>query len=368
MKYLDEFRDSAVAAHVSKKIASLAEGLDPITIMEVCGSHTMSIYRYGLKKLLPKNIRLLSGPGCPVCVTPPTYIDAAIAVSRLSKNQEGHDTIISTFGDMMKAPGSSSSLENERAEGANIVVVYTPRDALLLAEKHPEKRVVFLAIGFETTAPTIAASIVEAEKRGIKNYFALTAHKVMPPVMHALLEDKELNLDGFLCPAHVSTIIGSQPYEFIARDFHIPCVIAGFEPLDVLHAITLLLSQIREKSASVQIQYSRVAKPEGNPTALALLDRVFEPCDAEWRGFGLIPQSGLALRSRYARFDAMLHFKIEVKPQRVHNGCICGDVLRGVKMPYECGLFKKVCNPEYPVGACMVSSEGTCAAYYKYGE
>lgn len=368
MKYLDEFRDSDIAAHLSKKIASLAEGLDPITIMEVCGSHTMSIYRYGLKKLLPRNIRLLSGPGCPVCVTPPTYIDAAVAVSHASEDAKGQDTIITTFGDMMKAPGSISSLENEKAGGANVVVVYTPRDALLLAEKHPEKRIVFLAIGFETTAPTVAASIVEAEKRGIKNFFVLTAHKVMPPVMHALLEDKELNLDGFLCPAHVSTIIGSEPYEFIARDFHIPCVIAGFEPLDVLHAIALLLSQIREKSAGVQIQYSRVAKPEGNPTALALLDRVFEPCDAEWRGFGLIPQSGLALRTCYARFDAMLHFKIEVKPQKMHNDCICGDVLRGVKMPYDCGLFKKVCNPEYPVGACMVSSEGTCAAYYRYGE
>ena len=373
MKYIDEFRNGAIALGLSKKIATLIEGHDKITIMEVCGSHTMSIYRYGLKKLLPPNIRLLSGPGCPVCVTPVSYIDAAIAMSQrsvpgLTKNQ---DIVITTFGDMMRVPGSSSSLEKERAKGAAVAVVYSTLDALSLAEKYPEKEVVFLAIGFETTAPTIAASIIEAERRGIKNYFVLTSHKVMPPVMKALLKDKELNLDGFLCPAHVSTIIGSRPYEFIAKDYHIPCVIAGFEPLDILLGIYMLLEQIVKKEARVRIQYSRVAKQEGNPTALALLDKVFEPCDVEWRGLGLIPQSGLKLRSRYARFDALTVFRIESEfhnPQSTFNGCICGDILRGIKMPSECKLFKKVCNPEHPVGACMVSSEGTCAAWYKYGE
>lgn len=370
MKYIDEFRDESIALGLSKKIATLIEAHDKLTIMEVCGSHTMSIYRYGLKKLLPPNIRLLSGPGCPVCVTPVSYIDTAIAMAQRSVPgfAKRQDIVIATFGDMIRVPGTSSSLEKERAKGAAVAVVYSTLDALSLAEKYPEKQVVFLAVGFETTAPTVAASIIEAEKRGIKNYFVLTSHKVMPPVMKALLKDKELNLDGFLCPAHVSTIIGSKPYEFIARDFRIPCVIAGFEPLDILQGIYMLLEQIVNEEEIVKIQYSRVAKQEGNPTALALLDKVFEPCDVEWRGLGLIPGSGLKLRSRYARFNAGLNFKVEVEHPMTHNGCICGDILRGIKMPSACKLFRKVCNPEHPVGACMVSSEGTCAACYKYGE
>lgn len=373
MKYIDEFRNGTIAAGISKKIASLVEGHDRITIMEVCGSHTMSIYRYGLKNLLPPNLRLLSGPGCPVCVTSTSYIDTAIAMVQKtgSCSVSKKEVIIATFGDMMKVPGSSSSLEKERAKGASVAVVYSTLDALRLAEKHPDKQIVFLAIGFETTAPTIAASVIEAERRGLKNYFLLTAHKVMPPVMKALLKDKELNLDGFLCPAHVSAIIGSRSYEFIARDFHISCVIAGFEPLDILQGIYMLLEQIVRKDASVRIQYSRVAREEGNPTALFLLDRVFEPCDDEWRGLGLIPTSGLKLRNRYAQFDALTVFRIPEliqNPKFGINGCICGDILRGIKMPSECKLFKKVCNPEHPVGACMVSNEGTCAAWYKYGE
>ncbi|GAN31572.1 MAG: hydrogenase formation protein HypD [Candidatus Brocadia sinica] len=380
MKYIDEFRNGTIAAGISKKIASLVEGHDRITIMEVCGSHTMSIYRYGLKNLLPPNLRLLSGPGCPVCVTSTSYIDTAIAMVQKTDSclVSEKEVIITTFGDMMKVPGSSSSLEKERAKGASVAVVYSTLDALRLAEKHPDKQIVFLAIGFETTAPTIAASVIEAERRGLKNYFLLTAHKVMPPVMKALLKDKELNLDGFLCPAHVSAIIGSRSYEFIARDFHISCVIAGFEPLDILQGIYMLLEQIVRKDASVRIQYSRVAREEGNPTALFLLDRVFEPCDDEWRGLGLIPKSGLKLRNRYAWFDALTVFRIsdfgfrinsEIRnPKSAFNGCICGDILRGIKIPSECKLFKKVCNPEHPVGACMVSNEGTCAAWYKYGE
>lgn len=380
MKYIDEFRNGTIAAGISKKIASLVEGHGRITIMEVCGSHTMSIYRYGLKKLLPPNLKLLSGPGCPVCVTSTSYIDTAIAMAQGvdSFSTAKKETIIATFGDMMKVPGSSSSLEKERARGAAVVVVYSTLDALRLAEKDPEKQIIFLGIGFETTAPTVAASVIEAERRGLKNYFVLTAHKVMPPVMRALLKDRELNLHGFLCPAHVSTIIGSRPYEFIAQDFHIPCVIAGFEPLDILQGIYMLLEQIIKKDASVKIQYSRVAKEEGNPTALALLDKVFEPCDAEWRGLGLIPESGLKLRRQYERFDAITVFRISDfrfrRNSKIHNpksaisGCICGDILRGVKLPNDCKLFKKVCNPEHPVGACMVSSEGTCAAWYKYGE
>ncbi|MEP9411665.1 MAG: hydrogenase formation protein HypD [Candidatus Brocadia sp.] len=380
MKYIDEFRNGTIAAGISRKIASVMEGHDMITIMEVCGSHTMSIYRYGLKNLLPPNLRLLSGPGCPVCVTSISYIDTAIAMTQKTSSSfsDEKDVIITTFGDMMKVPGSSSSLEKERAKGASVAVVYSTLDALRLAEKYPEKQIVFLGIGFETTAPTIAASVIEAERRGLENYFILTAHKLMPPVMKALLRDKELNLHGFLCPAHVSTIIGSGPYKFIAQDFRIPCVIAGFEPLDILLGIYMLLEQIVKEEASVRIQYSRVVKEEGNPTALALLAKVFEPCDAEWRGLGLIPESGLKLRRKYERFDALTAFrisefgslnnsKIQI-PKSAFNSCICGDILRGVRTPSECKLFRKVCNPEHPVGACMVSSEGTCAAWYKYGE
>ncbi|MCF6154319.1 MAG: hydrogenase formation protein HypD [Candidatus Brocadia sp.] len=380
MKYIDEFRNGTVAAGISKKIASLVEGHDRITVMEVCGSHTMSIYRYGLKNLLPKNLRLLSGPGCPVCVTSTSYIDTAIAMVQKtnSRSVSEKEVLVTTFGDMMKVPGSSSSLEKERAKGAAVAVVYSTLDALRLAEKHPDKQIVFLAIGFETTAPTIAASIIEAERRRLKNYFVLTAHKVMPPVMQALLKDRDLDLDGFLCPAHVSTIIGSRPYEFIAQEFHIPCVIAGFEPLDILLGIYMLIEQIVKKEASVKIQYSRVAREDGNQKALSLLERVFEPCDVEWRGLGLIPKSGLKLRGVYATYDALSVFRIsdfgfrinpEIRnPKSEINGCICGDILRGIKMPSECKLFKKVCNPEHPVGACMVSNEGTCAAWYKYGE
>ena len=375
MKYIDEFRNGTIAINLSRKIADLVRGLDTVTLMEVCGSHTMNIYRYGLKKLLPSNIRLLSGPGCPVCVTPTSYIETAIAISE----KYSQEVLITTFGDLFRAPGSTSSLEREKARGASVIIVYSTLDALEIAKNNAGKKVVFLGIGFETTTPTIAASIIEAEKMNLTNYFVLTSHKVMPPVMEALLRDKELNLDGFLCPAHVSTIIGSKPYEFIARDFHIPCVIAGFEPLDILQGIYMLLEQITKKESSVTIQYSRVAKYEGNPTALALLDRVFEPCDAEWRGLGLIPGSGLKLRKQYERFDALtlMQNKSEIRnlsstwigdPQSAINGCICGDILRGVKLPADCKLFGKVCNPEHPVGACMVSSEGTCAAWYKYGE
>src|SRR3989339_1516875 len=382
MKYIDEFRNGTIAISLSDKIAELVKGFRKITIMEVCGSHTMSVYRYGLKRLLPPNIRLLSGPGCPVCVTPVSFIDTAITILHKFANE----IIITTFGDLFRAPGSSSSLEKEKAKGASVVVVYSTRDAMKIAEKNTDKKVIFLGIGFETTTPTIAASVLEAERSNLNNYFVLTSHKTMPHVMEALLRDKELNLDGFLCPAHVSTIIGSRPYEFIARDFHIPCVIAGFEPLDILQGIYMLLEQIVKKEAGVKIEYSRVAKREGNPTALALLDKVFEPCDVEWRGLGLIPGSGFKLRSRYEKFDAHTVFRISdfvvsaqsndfgfqinsaiCNPQSAINGCICGDILRGVKLPADCKFFGKVCNPEHPVGACMVSSEGTCAAWYKYG-
>lgn len=380
MKYIDEFRNGTIAAGISKKNCfSCGRTRQNYHHGGMWQSYHVDIPVWTKKSASAKSEITLRARVSRMCYLYKLYRHCHSMVQKTGSCLVSEkEVIITTFGDMMKVPGSSSSLEKERAKGASVAVVYSTLDALRLAEKHPDKQIVFLAIGFETTAPTIAASVIEAERRGLKNYFLLTAHKVMPPVMKALLKDKELNLDGFLCPAHVSAIIGSRSYEFIARDFHISCVIAGFEPLDILQGIYMLLEQIVRKDASVKIQYSRVAKEEGNPTALSLLDKVFEPCDAEWRGLGLIPKSGLKLRGVYATYDALSVFRIsdfgfrinsEIRnPKSAFNGCICGDILRGIKMPFECKLFKKVCNPEHPVGACMVSNEGTCAAWYKYGE
>ncbi|HHT9154025.1 MAG TPA: hydrogenase formation protein HypD, partial [Candidatus Hypogeohydataceae bacterium YC40] len=365
--YMTEFRDKELAEGLAQRISSLLACSErsesngrSYTIMEVCGTHTMNIFRYGLKGLLPASLKLLSGPGCPVCVTPASYIDQAIALA----HHPG--VIICTFGDMLKVPGSRANASLERLALGNIKVVYSTMDALYTAQANPNKKVVFLGVGFETTAPTIAASVLEADRKGLKNYFVLCAHKTMPQVMRALVEDKALGLQGFICPAHVSTIIGSRPYEFLAREFGIPCVIAGFEPLDILHGIYMLLGQIVRGKARVEIQYSRVAKPEGNPRAQAILEEVFEPCDVEWRGIGVVPMSGLKLRGRYKKFDAALHFSIPTPKVKEPKGCLCGDMLRGVKTPPDCPLFGRACTPSDPVGPCMVSSEGTCAAWFKY--
>ncbi len=364
MKYVTEFRDKELARGLAQNISSLINGSASggYTIMEVCGTHTMNIFRYGLKGLLPRGLRLLSGPGCPVCVTPTSYIDQAIALAHIP------GVIICTFGDMLKVQGSGASdaTSLERLALGNVKVVYSTTEALSIAEANPDKNVVFLGVGFETTAPTIAASVLEADRRGLKNYFVLCAHKTMPQVMRTLVEDKELGLQGFICPAHVSTIIGSKAYEFLAREFGIPCVIAGFEPLDILHGIYMLLRQMVRGEARVEIQYSRVARPEGNPRAQAILQEVFEPCDAEWRGIGVVPISGLRLRGKYQGFDAVLHFSLPTLKVREPKGCLCGDMLRGVKTPPDCSLFGRACTPSHPVGPCMVSSEGTCAAWFKY--
>jgi hydrogenase expression/formation protein HypD len=371
MKYMTEFRDKELAKGLAQGISTLLNGRS-YTIMEVCGTHTMNIFRYGLKGLLPTSLKLLSGPGCPVCVTPTSYIDQAITLAHVP------GVIICTFGDMLKVPGSSTGRGKvkraptslEKLALGNIKVVYSTVDALSIAEDNPDKKVVFLGVGFETTTPTIAASVLEADRRGLKNYFVLCAHKTMPQVMRALVEDKALGLQGFICPAHVSTIIGSRPYEFLAREFGIPCVIAGFEPVDILHGIYMLLNQITRGEARVEIQYSRVARPEGNLRAQAVFEEVFEPYDAEWRGIGVVPMSGLRLRGRYQKFDAATHFSLPVPKvgarRNVPLRCLCGDMLRGVKNPPDCPLFGKACTPSYPVGPCMVSSEGTCAAWFKY--
>jgi hydrogenase expression/formation protein HypD len=359
MKYISEFRDAAAAKKIADQIHQQMKGRNPITLMEVCGTHTMAIARHGIRKLLPANLTLVSGPGCPVCVTPNYDIDKAIAYARRG------DAILATFGDMLRVPGSTSSLEKEKASGHRVQVVYSTLDALKLAEQHLALKIIFLGVGFETTAPTVAASIVEAARRGISNYYVFSMHKTMPQPMKTLVNGR-VNLDGFICPGHVSVIIGSEPYEFLARDCSKACVITGFEPLDILEGILMLVKQIVEERPSVEIQYKRTVTENGNPTALRLLDEVFEPCDSEWRGIGVIPCSGLKIRAEYGSYDAERNIEVEVEPTREYLGCLCGNVLQGVSIPTDCKLFGTECTPEDPVGACMVSMEGTCAAWYRY--
>jgi len=362
MRYTSEFRDPGVARCLLDEIAAtVRDSATSMTLMEVCGTHTMAIYQHGIRALLPPVIRLVSGPGCPVCVTPIGYVDHAVALARRP------DTILATFGDMLRVPGSSSSLLREKAQGADVRIVYSPLDAVALAVKHPQQTVVFLGVGFETTAPTVAGSIVTAQRKNLHNYFVLTAHKTMPAPMAALTADPDLQVDGYLCPAHVSAVIGATPYETLAAEHGVPCVITGFEPLDMLQGILLLARQVIAGEARVEIQYSRVVRPEGNQKALALLAEVFTPCDADWRGIGTIPGSGLTLRGDWRAFDAAIHLPVRVEPAQEHAGCRCGEILKGQIGPRDCPLFRTVCTPEDPIGACMVSSEGTCAAEFKYG-
>jgi hydrogenase expression/formation protein HypD len=358
MKHVSEYRDPLVARRLVDKLHQIST--KPARLMEVCGTHTVAIAKHGIRRLMPPTVRLLSGPGCPVCVTANEDIDMAIEIAR----QPG--VIMTTFGDMMKVPGSYSSLAKEKADGRDIRVIYSALDAIELAKQTPDATIVFLAVGFETTAPTIAASILEAERKGVGNFMVYAIHKTVPLALKALAEAGDVEVNGFIMPGHVSTIIGSQPYEFVARDYGIPCVIAGFEPLDILQSIYMLVAQIEKGEAKVEIEYRRGVLPQGNVVALETMAKVFEPCDAIWRGIGLIPGTGLAVRPEYARFDAARHFVIMPPPVREIKGCQCGEVLRGVKYPYECRLFGTACTPEDPVGPCMVSSEGSCAAYYRY--
>ena len=330
--------------------------------MEFCGGHTVTIFRYGIRQVLPSTIDMVSGPGCPICVTANADLDKAIALAQIQ------GVIIATFGDMLKVPGSYSSLQEVKANGADVRIVYSTMDALKIAEEDSNKSVVFLGIGFETTAPTIAASVLQAEEKEIRNYYVLSLHKLCPPVIQAILDSGEVKLDGLICPGHVSAIIGSHPWEFIARDYGIPCVVSGFEPLDILQCVDMLVAQIENGESKVEIAYRRGVRPEGNQQALKLMEQVFEPCPAQWRGIGEVPNSGLKLRKEYQRFDAELAFDIDPGPTYEPKGCICGDILRGVKTPADCRLFGKACTPQYPVGPCMVSSEGSCSAYYLYGE
>lgn len=333
-----------------------------INLMEVCGTHTVSIFRHGIRSLLPENLKLLSGPGCPVCVTPIEDIDRMLYLAKLP------DVVLATFGDMLRVPGSNGSLNQAKAQGSHVKLVYSPIEALELAKETPSKKVVFFAVGFETTSPLIAATLGEAERLGVENFFIYSAHKLVPPALEALVNSEELKLDGFILPGHVSTIIGSKPYKFIAENYKKACVISGFDADDILQAILMLLLQIVENSPKVEIQYRDAVRPEGNPKALEILYQYFEPCDSVWRGIGNIKNSGLKLKDQFSHRDAQKVFKIPELKSTEPKGCQCGSVLRGIKTPPECPLFAKICTPESPVGACMVSTEGSCAAYYKYGE
>ena len=357
MKYIDEYRDRKLAMKLADQIKRSARG--NYVFMEVCGGHTSAIYRFGIPSLLPENIKLLSGPGCPVCVTGTDFIDLSVEYSKMS------DVVITTFGDLIRVPGSETSLDNMKSAGADIRIVFSGLDALEIARLNPDKKVIFLGIGFETTAPGSAVTVKKAMQEGVANFSLLSAHKLMPPVMDALLCNGA-ELDGFICPGHVSAITGSAYYNFIPEKYKKGCVVAGFEPTDILQAILMLVRQVNNNDPAVEIQYTRVVTKDGNRMAMDLMKEVFKPYDALWRGFGQIPASGLIMNDRYKKFDPLSEIPVRVKSHQENKFCICGPILRGIKTPGDCSLFRTVCNPDNPVGACMVSPEGSCNTWYKY--
>jgi hydrogenase expression/formation protein HypD len=360
IKYLEEFRDPAISQKISENIHGISK--KPVRLMEVCGTHTMSIFRHGIRSLLPHTISLLSGPGCPVCVTAQKEIDAFIEIARLD------DVIVATFGDLMRVPGSESSLQNERAKGQDIRVLSSTFDAIRISKDHPNKKVVFAGVGFETTAPTVASAIVTGREGSLENFFVYSSHKRLPPALFALMENHEIRVDGFILPGHVSAIIGVEAYRPFFDAYHIPCVVAGFEPLDILQAIFLLIGQIEKNEPNLVNAYQRAVNSEGNPKAQAMMDHVFARSDVEWRGLGTIKTSGLKIRETFADFDAEKMLTFHVSGSKEPLGCACGDILTGAKKPADCPLYKKVCTPMAPAGPCMVSSEGTCAAFYRYDD
>ncbi|BAZ67531.1 hydrogenase expression/formation protein HypD [Fischerella sp. NIES-4106] len=363
MKYVDEFRDSQKAKALVWQIEKLSCLLDKdIKIMEVCGGHTHSIFKYGIEAVLPKAIELIHGPGCPVCVMPKGRLDDAIALA-----QNPH-VIFTTFGDAMRVPGSQTNLLQAKATGADIRMVYSPLDSLKIAKENPNKEVVFFALGFETTAPSTAFTILQAAAENIHNFSMFCNHVLVIPALQALLDNPDLQLDGFVGPGHVSMVIGTEPYQFISQHYHKPIVISGFEPLDILQSVWMVVQQLVEKRCEVENQYRRLVDNKGNQLALTAMNTVFETRkDFEWRGLGNIPYSGLKIRSEYAQFDAELKFPIPNLKVADHKACQCGEILKGVMKPWECKVFGTACTPETPIGTCMVSSEGACAAYYKYG-
>lgn len=359
MEWLSAYRDGKTAAKLVSMLNN-QQGLPPVRFMEVCGTHTVSICRHGIRELMPPAIALTSGPGCPVCVTATADIDTFIKAAELD------NSIITTFGDLLRVPGSRSSLQDARAEGADIRTVYSSLDALEIARQNPERQVIFLGVGFETTTPTVAAAILTAEQESLRNFSVISSHKVMPPALDALLSDPEIQIDGLICPGHVSIMIGADAYQPFVDRYNIPCVIAGFEPIDILKAVVMLAEQIQDGKAKVEIAYDRAVTREGNRQAMQIMHEVFEPVDALWRGLTVIPASGLEIRPEYAYYNARKRFDLTIAEAEDPAGCACGDVLKSIKTPADCKLFGKVCLPEHPVGPCMVSGEGACGAFYKY--
>jgi hydrogenase expression/formation protein HypD len=357
VKFVDEYRQKELILSIAEKLKAIST--KNIVLMEVCGGHTMAIHRFGLQSLLPSNIKLISGPGCPVCVSGQHFIDTAMAYTKLP------GVIITTYGDLIRVPGSYTSLEKERANGSDIRMVYSVLESLEIAKNNPDKKVIFLGIGFETTAPATAAAILQAKLENIPNFFVLSAHKVMPPVMKALVKEG-VKIDGFIAPGHVSAITGTAIFEELASVCGLGVVVTGFEPVDMMQAILMLVVQIESGKQRMEVQYQRVVHTEGNKTAQRMLEEVFELRDDQWRGLGMIPKSGLKIREALKVFDAEIQFNVEVPESTEPKGCICGQILRGLKTPVDCPLFGKKCTPSDPVGACMVSGEGTCATYFKY--
>ncbi len=359
MKYLDEFRNKKLAIPL---VAELKKSVTkPLRVMEVCGSHTMAIFRDGIRSILPEGLELISGPGCPVCVTSASHMNTFISMA-------DHPGVrVAIFGDLFRVPGTKGSLAHASSRGARVDIVYSPMDALELAQKHPEELVVFLGVGFETTTPGIAATILAANNQKVDNFTVYSTQKVMPPPLLALLGDPDLQLDGLLCPGHVSSIIGAGAYQPLVDKFNLACVVAGFETADLLNGLILLARQIGRGESKVENTYTRVVSWEGNPRARKMVDEIFEPTDMEWRGLGVIPESGLKIREQFSQFDAQLRLDIPIEKAEEPKGCRCGEILKGKETPSECPLFAKRCSPSSPIGPCMVSSEGTCAAYHKYG-
>lgn len=357
MKYIEEYRNKELILKLADNIKRSVSR--KYVFMEVCGGHTSAIHRFGIPALLPPEISLISGPGCPVCVTATDFIDKAIAYSRRE------NVTIVTFGDLIRVPGSSSSLEKEKIKGADVRIVFSGLEALNIARSEQDKSIIFLGIGFETTAPGTAVTIIKAREEGLNNFLLLSAHKVMPPVMDAIVKNG-IRVDGFICPGHVATITGAKIFKFLPERYRLGCVISGFEPTDILQSVLMLVRQINRRLPDVEIQYIRAVTADGNLIAQGQLSEVFEPCDEIWRGFGKIPLSGLRLRKEFENFDAEKRISVTIPQYRDNPSCICGDILRGLKRPYNCRLFRKECTPENPVGACMVSPEGACNTYFKY--
>jgi hydrogenase expression/formation protein HypD len=362
MRFVDEFREAELGRTLAREILAAVEPGRHYKLMEVCGGHTHSIYKYGIDDLLPENVELVHGPGCPVCVIPMGRVDDAIAIA----HEQG--VIFTCFGDMMRVPGSNGTLQEAKAAGADVRMVYSPLDALRIAKQHPEREVVFFAIGFETTAPSTALTLRRARAEGVENFSVFCNHVNIVPPLRALMDSPDLRLDGFLGPGHVSTVVGARPLEFIPAQYGKPVVVSGFEPVDILQSVLMLLRQLAEGRCEVENQYTRVVPYEGNLRALEVMAEVFElRPHFEWRGLGFISHSGLRLSAAYAEHDAELRHRVPGVRVADPKACQCGEVLKGVIKPYECKVFGSACTPERPIGTCMVSSEGACAAYYNYG-